>query len=119
MNDNPLLLNIAELTESITSLPGLGVVGVDNAEDRKKIILELHNHLGNVRQKIEASMNAINGTEQFLILKDAQKELDELDNRLLEAHQLSLLTDEHYEHLAEKVRHIKNLISDSLDTEYL
>jgi hypothetical protein len=119
MNNNPLLVSLADLTNSITKLPTIGEPAIEKAEERQRTILELHNHLGNVRQMVEASTDAINGTEQFLILIDAQKELDELNNRLLSAHQLSLLSDEYYEHLSEKVLLLENLISDSLDTEYL
>ncbi|MDQ3123585.1 MAG: hypothetical protein M3Q14_02795 [bacterium] len=119
MGDNPLLTTINEITESITQLPAIGSVGLDSAESKEKIILEMHNHLGNVRQMVEASTEAFNGTEQFLILKNAQKELTELGSRLFEAHQINMVNDDFYNSIDEKMHTLQDLISDTVDPEYL
>ena len=118
MDENPLHLAIDGLTRSINTIPTISSEGLYDQKFPDELITELHNHLGNVRQLIYASSSAFNAIEQFLILKDAQKELGEVGNRLFAAHQNNMLSDTLYDNLAGQIITLEGLLSDTVDPEY-
>ena len=106
------------LIEEIEMFPAVNSDGLNNTLHPDALILAMHNHLGNAHQMIDSSITAANGTEQFLILKNAHKELDGLVDNLRQAEMTGVLSREQSHWLIGKARDLMNKISDTVDTEY-
>lgn len=106
------MLHIISVTPKLTP-QNLGVKTEDG-----EIIDAVHNHVANAHQLVQATKEAVNGAEQYLALKAAQEELEELNSVLFSAHQANLLNENEYINLLQESQLLIDLLSDFSDPEY-
>lgn len=107
-----------ELITNVSQIPALQPAELGNVMYPSDIILALHNHLGNIKQLLNGSLTASNGTDKYYALKGAEKELDELGDTISSAAYTGLITNEQYPSLRDKAEELARAIHDEVDTDY-
>lgn len=118
MGEDTIIQAIQRVVADIESNPVINSEGLRNTMYPDHLIVAMHNHLGNVYQIVTSSKEAMNGTEQFMAMQHAQKELDEMSSNLFKAKMTGLISPTQYESLAAKIRDVSAEIKGSVDTEY-
>lgn len=118
MGEEVLVESVRDIAREIEAIPAINTAGLKNTMHPDDLILSLHNHLGNTYQLIHSGHEAVNGAEQFLAYKNAQKELDELSKNLFSAQQTGLISQHEHDSMQVKIRGLVDHISDSTDPEY-
>ena len=84
-----------------------------------KSLAQLNNYIGNVKQYIHEVNTAMNGGDQFLIVKAANADVDRALNSLESALQHGVLTQDQYWVLQGKLSNLGMMIRSSIDPDYV
>lgn len=118
MGSEYLMQLIDTLIDDVNGTPQISADGLQGAMYPDDLIITLHSHLGNLKQLADSSVTAFNGTEQFLSLQAAQKELEHVDSNLFNAFNTGLIEDNRYQRLAEQTHALKDVLADEMDPEF-
>ena len=118
MDSDRLIEAIDLLITRVEMFPVISAAGLKNKMYPDDNIAALHNRLGNIKHYVSDMSAAFNATDQFLSIRAAERELDEVGNSLLSLHQTSLLTDSQYQLLSQTLHELDELLRKSTDPEY-
>ncbi len=118
MEDNVTILKLLELIERVNSYPEINESGLKNTDFPDRTIASLHNHLGNMKQYISGISTAFNATEQSLMIKNAEKDLNEVGSDLFELHQRGAMSNSVYSALNVIAKELEELLSKQFDSDF-
>ena len=118
MDSDALLEKINDFISQINRVDSISEAGLKQTDFPDKVILSLHNHLGNAKHYISDETTAFNATEQFISITHAERELNELRDDLLLLKQHDVIAESDFELLSIAAYEVDELLRKITDPEY-
>jgi hypothetical protein len=110
---------INALIDAVNRVAAINELGLKNTDFPDLKIASLHNHLGNIKHYLGGATVAFNASEQFMILKEAERELEEVQNDLYELHHGDVINSRTYANLLECVADVDELLRRATDPDFM
>lgn len=118
MQDDVYMSSIDTLISSVNAVESVSELGLKNRPFPDDTIASLHNHLGNIKHYLSGVTSAMNASDQFLMVKEAEKELTEVSDDLYVLHHKDVLSDASFSKLTERVHETDELLRSASDPDF-
>lgn len=118
MDSDTLLQKINECIAQINRVDAITESGLRKTDYPDKVILSLHNHLGNAKHFISDETVAFNATEQYISITHALRELSEVRDDLFNLKQQDVINELEFELLNNAVVDVDELLRKAIDPEF-
>lgn len=118
MDGDKIQTAIDHLIDRINTVPTINAEGLKNTPFPDNVIASMHDHLGNCKHYISDISQAFNASEQFVSIKNAERELSEASDDLFKLHAELKLPDLEYEVIMKLFKEVDELLREATDPEY-
>jgi hypothetical protein len=119
VDSDAVLTKINEFIDQINRISAINESGLSQGYNvTDKLILSLHNHLGNAKHYISDETFAFNATEQYISIVHAQRELAEVIDDLFSLKQQDVINELDYDQLNITAHELDEQLRKAIDPEF-